>query len=307
MSWKSARISSKAVGCGISLTTGSISATQSHVLDSSRAVRHVTSMDGLLADLAACLRFYTRLPLPAGRRDDDPHAMPDFSRVAAQVPIAGALIGLLGALVLVLADRLSIAPLPAATIAIGCLVLLTGAMHEDGLADLCDGFGAGTNRERKLEIMKDSRLGTYGAAALVLSMVMRIGTLAGLVATDLRLAAAVLVAAAAMSRTAGLLPLVLLPPARSVGAGFAAPRPRAEALAIATILALLCGCLPLLAGASLARVIAACMGAALSAYAITALARRQIGGQTGDVAGAAQQAAEVAILLVFSAGGTIGG
>jgi adenosylcobinamide-GDP ribazoletransferase len=263
-------------------------------------------MDGLLADLAACLRFYTRLPLPARPRDDDPHAMPDFSRLAALVPIAGAVIGLLGALVLVLADRLAIAPLPAATIATGFLVLLTGAMHEDGLADLCDGFGAGANRERKLEIMKDSRLGTYGAAALVLSMLMRIGTLAGLVATDLRLAAAVLVAAAAMSRTAGLLPLVLLPPARNFGAGFAAARPGAERLGVATLLALLCACLTLLAGASLPRLIAACMLAALAAYAIPALARRQIGGQTGDVAGAAQQAAEVAILLVFSAGGTIG-
>jgi adenosylcobinamide-GDP ribazoletransferase len=72
------------------------------------------------------------------------------------------------------------------------------------------------------------------------------------------------------------------------------------------VLAFICACLPLVAGASLPRVLAACILAVLVAYGITALARRQIGGQTGDVAGAAQQAAEVAILLVFSAGGTIG-
>jgi adenosylcobinamide-GDP ribazoletransferase len=295
------------VDCGMSLTTGSNSATQSRVLDSSRAVRHVTSMDRLLADLAACLRFYTRLPLPVHPGEADPHAMPDFARAAGMVPIAGALIGVLGGLVVALATTFGIAPLPAATIAIGFLVLLTGAMHEDGVADLCDGFGGGANPERKLEIMRDSRLGTYGAAALVLSLLLRIGTLAGLVATDLRLAAAVVVAVAAVSRTAGLLPLVLLPPARTFGAGFAAARPGAETLALAAILALLCACLPLLAGANLPRVMAACLVAALAAYGVGALARREIGGQTGDVAGAAQQAAEIAMLLVFAAGATIAG
>jgi adenosylcobinamide-GDP ribazoletransferase len=222
------------------------------------------------------------------------------------VPIAGALIGLSAALVLALAANLGIAPLPAATIAIGLLVLITGAMHEDGLADLCDGFGGGANAGRKLEIMKDSRLGTYGAAALVLSLLLRVGTLAGLVATDLGLAAAVLVAAGAVSRTAGLLPLALLPPARPSGAGFAAARPGMEALAIAAALAFLCACLPVLAGGSLLRSMAAYVVAGLAAYGITALARRQIGGQTGDVAGAAQQAAEIAMLVVFSAGGTTG-
>jgi adenosylcobinamide-GDP ribazoletransferase len=263
-------------------------------------------MDRLLSDLFSCLRFYTRLPFPGLAREADPHAMPDFSRITRLVPIAGALVGLLGALVLALAANLGVAPLPAATIAIGFIAFITGAMHEDGLADLCDGFGGGSTPERKLEIMKDSRIGTYGATALVLSLLLRVGTLAGLVATDLGLAAAVLLASAAMSRTVGLLPLVLLPPARAFGAGFAAARPSAEALRVAAVLAFICACLPLVAGASLPRVLAACILAVLVAYGITALARRQIGGQTGDVAGAAQQAAEVAILLVFSAGGTIG-
>src|SRR4051794_8085256 len=264
-------------------------------------------MHRALADLTACLRLYTRLPLPVHVREADPHALPEFSRAAWAVPVAGALVGLMGALALALADAFGIAPLPAATLAIGCLVLITGAMHEDGLADLCDGFGGGANRERKLEIMRDSRLGTYGAAALVLSLLLRVGTLAGLVASDLRLAAVVLVAAAAASRTVGLLPLLLLPPGRAVGAGFAAARPGTETLGTVALVALLCACLPLLAGASLPRVAAACIVAALAAYAITALARQQIGGQTGDVAGAAQQAAEIAMLLVFAAGATIAG
>jgi adenosylcobinamide-GDP ribazoletransferase len=271
-------------------------------LDSCRAVLHVTAMDAILRDLAACLRFYTRVPLPAFGRETEPHVLPDFSRAAWSVPIAGALIGLSGALVLALAANVGIAPLPAATITIGFLVLITGAMHEDGLADLCDGFGGGATPERKLEIMRDSRLGTYGAAGLLLALLMRIGTLAGLVATDLRLACAILIAAGAVSRTAGLLPLALLPPARPFGAGFAAARPGAGVLRIAAVLAFVCACLPLLAGAILPRVISACILAAFAAYAITTLARRQIGGQTGDVAGAAQQAAEISMLLVFSAG-----
>lgn len=262
-------------------------------------------VDRLFADLIACLRFYTRLPLPVRLGETDPHGMPDFSHAAVLVPIAGALIGVVGALVLTVAANLGLAPLPAATIAIGALVLITGAMHEDGLADLCDGFGGGANRERKLEIMKDSRLGTYGAAALVLSLLLRVGTLAGLVATDLRLACAVLIATGAVSRTAGLLPLALLPPARAFGAGFAAPRPSAEKFGVAALLAFICACLPLLARASVPRIAAACVLAALAAYGVAALARRHIGGQTGDVAGAAQQAAEIAMLLVFSTAATI--
>jgi adenosylcobinamide-GDP ribazoletransferase len=259
-------------------------------------------MDRLLADLAACLRFYTRLPLPGLAGDANPHGMLDFSRASRLVPIAGAFVGLLGALVLGLAANLGLAPLPAATLAVAALLLVTGVMHEDGLADLADGFGGGANPERKLEIMRDSRIGTYGAAALVISLLLRVGTLAGLVASDLGLAVAVLVAAGAVSRAAGLLPLALLPPARTSGAGFAAAKPSLEALQIAAALALVCGCLPLLAGASLPRVVAAGIAAALAAYGVTALARRQIGGHTGDVAGAAQQAAEIAVLLTYSAG-----
>jgi adenosylcobinamide-GDP ribazoletransferase len=75
---------------------------------------------------------------------------------------------------------------------------------------------------------------------------------------------------------------------------------------VAAALAFLCACLPLLTGASLTRAICTCIVASLAAYGVTTLARRQIGGQTGDVAGAAQQSAEIAILLVFSAGATIG-
>jgi adenosylcobinamide-GDP ribazoletransferase len=292
-------VSSASIGCGCSAQS------QRALLDSGGAVLHANSMDRVLSDLLACLRFYTGLPLPAV--EADPHTMPDFSRAAALVPIAGALIGLSGALVLTLAASLGLAPLAAATVAIGFLVLITGAMHEDGLADLCDGFGGGATAERKLEIMKDSRIGTYGAVALVLSLLLRVGTLAGLVAVDLRLATAVLIAAAAISRAAGLLPLVLLSPARTFGAGFAAARPSARAFGIAAALAFLCACLPLLAGGTLPQIIAGYIVALLAAYGMTALARRQIGGHTGDVAGAAQQAAEIAILLVFSSGLTIGG
>jgi adenosylcobinamide-GDP ribazoletransferase len=261
----------------------------------------LTGMDRVSSDLLACMRFYTRLPLPAPAGEANAHAMPDFSRAAWAVPITGALIGIIGALVLALAMSFGLAPLPAATLAIASLVLISGAMHEDGLADLCDGFGGGSTPERKLEIMRDSRIGTYGAAALVISLLLRIGTLAGLAATDLRLATTVLIAAGALSRTAGLLPLITLPPARATGAGFSAARPSQSWLRGAAVLAFIFACVPTIAGASLPRILAVIVLATLAAYAVTALARRQIGGQTGDVAGAAQQAAEIAALLVFSA------
>ena len=174
-------------------------------------------------------------------------------------------------------------------------------MHEDGLADCADGFSGGTTRERKLEIIRDSRIGTFGAVALVLSLYLRATSLALIVDESLGLAGAVLVGAAALSRTASLMPLALLPPARENGAGFAAGKPERAALAVAACLAVVFALAPVVAGAYLARCLAGIAAATGAAYAIVLLARKQIGGQTGDVAGAAQQVSEIAYYLAFAA------
>jgi adenosylcobinamide-GDP ribazoletransferase len=176
-------------------------------------------------------------------------------------------------------------------------VVATGALHEDGLADVADGFGGGATRERRLEIMRDSRIGAYGGAALVLALALRIGALATLLDRLGPPAATALVLAASLSRVAALLPMALLPPARADGLSAGVGRPGRASLAVAsgTGLALAGLAVPLgLPWHGVALMVAL---AGLAALALTRLARGKIGGQTGDVIGACQQAAEIAALV----------
>jgi adenosylcobinamide-GDP ribazoletransferase len=248
-------------------------------------------------DLLACLRFYSRLPVPAPQG----HDMPDFRTAVRALPVAGGLIGACAALALLGARAFGLPPYLAAALAVAALIAVTGALHEDGLADLSDGFGGGATRAEKLEIMRDSRLGSYGAIALILSLTLRIAALAGAAERSALEAAAILVFVAALSRTAGLAPIMILTPARADGAGHAAMRPFQTALRSAAMLAAVLALLPLVAGASLLAVTLAGLGAIGAAYATAKLAERQIGGLTGDVMGAAQQTAEIASLLAFAA------
>lgn len=247
-------------------------------------------------DLLACLRFYSRLPVPAPQG----HDMPDFRTAVRALPAAGALIGVCAASALLGARAFGLPPYLDAALAVAALVAVTGALHEDGLADLADGFGGGATRAEKLEIMRDSRLGSYGAIALILSLLLRVGALAAVAERSALEAAAVLVFAAALSRTAGLAPIMILSPARADGAGHAAMRPFQTALRSAAMLAAAFALLPLVAGAALSAVTLAGLVAIGAAYATARLAERQIGGLTGDVMGAAQQAAEIAALLAFA-------
>ncbi|WPP04495.1 adenosylcobinamide-GDP ribazoletransferase [Methylocella tundrae] len=255
----------------------------------------------LLIDLLICLRFLTRIPFPALAAETAPQSLSGFSRALRMVPAAGALLGALSAGALVSASALGLPPLLAAPLAIAVLAALSGAMHEDGLADCADGFGGGATRERKLEIMADSRIGAFGAVALALALYIRIAAVASIAAHSLALAVTALIGAAAVSRAAALIPLAVLPPARTKGAGFSAGRPQSSALAVAAALAALFAGAPLIAGADPSKsalAFAACAGAG---FAFSDLARRQIGGQTGDVAGATQQISEALFYLIFAA------
>ena len=248
-------------------------------------------------DIRACLRFYSRLPVAAGDHD---HDMPDLSAVGWAVPLAGGVIGAIGAIIAVLSRAAHLPPLVSAGFAIGALALTTGAMHEDGLADTADGFGAGVSRDEKLSIMRDSRIGAYGAIALCIFVLIRVCALAAIVERGALPAAAALVAIGAASRAAGLLPMTILPPARLDGAGAAAAS-SIQFIRRAVVVAACIGLLPWLAGATLAQTVIAQIAAYAAAIVITQLARRQIGGYTGDVLGAAQQAAEVAALAALAA------
>jgi adenosylcobinamide-GDP ribazoletransferase len=254
----------------------------------------------LLADLLLCLRFCSRLPLPVLAGELAPHGFSAFSRAAGLLPLAGGIIGALAALVLTIAASLGFPPPVTALLALASLVLLTGALHEDGLADCADGFGGGTGRERKLDIMRDSRIGTFGTVALVLTLLLRFASLAEITAANPYLAAMVLIGGAALSRAAALLPLALLPAARSTGLGFAAGRPRPAAFALAAVLGLAIAFAPSLAGAGWVAILGAVVAAAGTGLGVTALARQQIGGHTGDVAGASQQMSEIAFYLALA-------
>jgi adenosylcobinamide-GDP ribazoletransferase len=259
------------------------------------------SGSSLLGDFWFCLGFYSRLPVSWAARGTIPHSLENFSRAVRVLPLAGALLGAFAALILAVAFWLGFPPHLAAPLAVCCLIILSGALHEDGLADCADGFFGGATRERKLEIMKDSRIGTFGVLALLLSVYLRGASLALIAGESLGLASAVLIGAAALSRTAALIPLAVLPPARDNGAGFAAGKPEPAAAAAAACLAIVFALAPVLAGAALTQALVAIALATGAAYALVPLARKHIGGQTGDVAGAAQQLSEIAFYLAFAA------
>lgn len=254
-----------------------------------------------LADLLICLRFFSRLPVPTTARETELGAR-GFAAAAAMVPLAGAIVGLIPASVLIVTSGLHVPPLPAAALAIAALVSVTGALHEDALADCADGFGGGATRDRKLEIMRDSRIGAFGACAIVLSLLIRTAAASSVLAHGLWLGAFALVVAAGASRTACLLPLRLLPPARPDGLGAAAGRPSNVSLAIAGALAIGLGLLLLPLGIGIARMAVVGALAVAAASIVSVIAARQIQGQTGDVIGAAQQVAECVALTVLAAG-----
>ncbi len=218
---------------------------------------------------------------------------PTMGASAWSWPLVGLVTGGLSALVWLLAGHLGLPPFPAAALAVltGCLA--TGGLHEDGLADLTDGFWGGRDKERRLEIMRDSRIGSYGALALGFSLLIRVGALASLTACTGALA---LMALAAASRAAMPVALHLLPAARADGLGRAASGVGAGHLLVALVLA---GAALLPLGLRVAFGTAALMAGAVLALGLLAL--RRIGGQTGDVLGAMQQVSELAGWLALSA------
>lgn len=214
----------------------------------------------------------------------------DLTRAAWAFPVVGLLVGGIGGGALYLAASQSLHPMLCALIALALQALITGALHEDGLADVADGFGART-QSRILEIMRDSRIGSYGVLALVFSIGIKSAALASVPGPGLAWGA--MVAAAAVSR--GVLPLVMamVAPARTDGLSHGAGRPSKPIAGIAFGIGLitLFICLPVQA-AFAAILIAGPLIALVLFWAV-----RRLGGQTGDVLGALQQMTEIAVLI----------
>jgi adenosylcobinamide-GDP ribazoletransferase len=258
-------------------------------------------MSHALMALAQCVRFYSRLPVPRLPGENDPHAAPDFKRVPRLLPLASILIGLPSFLMLLGAGAAGMGGLLSAALAITVAIITTGGMAEDGLSDVADGFGGGHTVERRLEIMADSRVGAYGAAAMVMALMIRVIALGNLVDFfGYRAGAAALLAACVLSRIAGLMPLVFLPSARPGGKSSSVGRPTAMTIAIALILAVgIVAALLALGGFKPRGIAIGILISLLSALPMIALSQRMIGGQTGDVAGATQQVAEIVFLVTL--------
>jgi adenosylcobinamide-GDP ribazoletransferase len=243
-----------------------------------------------LRRLSLALIFLTRLPV----RLSGQASAEELGASTASFPAVGALIGLVTAAVFALGLFLGLPGLAAAVMALLVQVIFTGALHEDGLGDVADAFGGGWDAEAKLRILKDSRQGTYGVLAIAGALLARASALSVLPA---EVALMVLPVVHATSRAAMVLLLALAPAARQDGlaaalAGVNLKRPAVLGVVFAAAFAL---------GVS-GRFGLAALGLALvSAGLMGALARRQIGGVTGDVLGAAQQLGEVSGLLAASA------
>jgi adenosylcobinamide-GDP ribazoletransferase len=240
------------------------------------------------------LRFLTVIPAPDIDRVEDDWLI----RAAKYFPLIGIIVGGFSAGVLLLAGEIWTGFLPP-LLAVAAGTALTGALHEDGLADTADGLGGGRSRETRLVIMKDSRIGTYGALALGFSVALRIAALAAL---PLWTGAAALIAAHAGGRFAAAAIMSLLPYAGDPAATkltYTEASLRRSELVLAVIFVLVAS-LPLARTGVLAALIGLSLGAALAA-SLAGRAQRLIGGYTGDVLGSTEQLFEVGFLLGVTA------
>jgi adenosylcobinamide-GDP ribazoletransferase len=247
-------------------------------------------LGGVFEQFVLATGVLTRLPVAAPASEDGA-----IARASWAFPVVGAGIGMIAALALFVASVCGLGGTPCALLALVAAGLVTGALHEDGLADTADGFGGGGDRDQKLAIMRDSRQGTFGILALIFSIGLRAVALAAIPGPIE--AGLALIAAHAASRALLAPAMLLLAPARDDGLGATAGRPgevtALVSLAIGVFVAI--GMLGPVRGA-VAFVVS---GVAVAATA--ALARRQIGGYTGDVLGAFQQIGEIVMLLAAAA------
>lgn len=222
----------------------------------------------------------------------------DLAAAVPWFPVVGVLVGAVAGSVYA-AALLAFPPMVAATVAVGSGILLTGALHEDGLGDTADAMAGGSTPEERLRILRDPRLGTYGVCAVGLSILIRVSVVSSLGPWD---AAAALVAANALGRAAavGLLGTLSAAAGEGLGASYAAAvRPRQIAVGItvgAVLGAIALGFLAL----------PAALGATIAGAVLWVLAKRKLGGLTGDILGAAEQAAEIVVLVMAVAVATNG-
>ncbi|CAN7330668.1 adenosylcobinamide-GDP ribazoletransferase [Phenylobacterium sp. LjRoot219] len=248
--------------------------------------------------LACAAQFLTRLPLPGPRAWNDEL----LARSARYFPLVGLLVGGLCAAVFLIARQVWPTGVLPAVLASAAGALVTGAFHEDGLADTADGLGGGQSPEQRLAIMKDSRLGTYGALALGLVLAAKVAAVGELAAGWA--AAGAIVAAHALGRAAAVGAMRLLPYAADPAASKLKPVAR-DVRGYEVAIAVAIGLAPLVFLPAQVAVVGLLLGAIAALWPALA-ARRLIGGYTGDVLGAIEQAFETAFLLGVVAAAGLG-
>ena len=254
--------------------------------------RPVAEGTQIVDDVLMGLRFYSRLPT-----GDRPHLKPNLSRIALALPFTSVAIGLGPAAVLLGFELVGTPHLFAAALAVAVLVIVSGAMAEDALADAADGlFGAHTIDER-LAIMKDSLHGTYGVAAIALLLLLRV-TAIGSIGNPLE-AAGVWLAAGVMSRSGALWLTRALPAARSGGAAASAGAVTRQAFGIGAVFAVVLSFVLAGFAVGVLGLVCAYLLCGLVLWGWITLCRRMIGGQTGDLIGALQALLEIAALTAF--------
>jgi adenosylcobinamide-GDP ribazoletransferase len=241
------------------------------------------------AVLLLALQFLTRLPMPRnlGYTPERLAAAPRY------YPVVGALVGAIGAAAFWLADSLFPSPV-AVVLSMAATLLATGAFHEDGLADMADGIGGGATAERALDIMKDSRIGTYGACALIGALMLKAAALISLPAPFVPM---VLIAGHALSRCSSVVAIVTSRYVRTEGTGKpVAAGVSAGGLAVALAISAGIAAFFMLA-ASWQAGACALFGLGLGHVAARAAFERKLGGYTGDCLGAVQQTSELGFYL----------
>ena len=253
-------------------------------------------------DFLVCLLFFTRLPLPKFMTvtiDEKP----DFSKAAKSWPLLGVFLAFLsllpGSLIVLYRGDFGF-DVTLAFITIALLISFSGALHEDGLGDVADGFWGGSTISRKLEIMKDSRIGAFGVVALIMSIGLRVTILAQLIEFfGYWAAGAAFIAASAGSRASAVLVWTILPAARKDGLSASLGLPTRGAMIQSMVFA--CGTILICIIATMGPLaaITAIVAMFVSSWAFGQVALHHIGGHTGDVLGGTQIISEIAILLAI--------
>ena len=242
---------------------------------------------GWIQDFLVALVFLTRLPIRPGFSFE----MSALKSACRAFSLVGLIVGGLSGTVYITASFLGVPALVAALLAIAAQVLITGALHEDAIGDVADGFGGGSDKQKKLAIMRDSRVGTYAVVTLILVIGIKSAAISAV--SDSLMGFAIIVTAASVSRGLMSWALYFLPTARDDGLGRGAGHPDMMAPLWSTFLLIAIAVLILGPQLGAIALFAAICGATLMGL----IAWRQIGGQTGDVLGAIQQVSELAVLV----------